>query len=337
MTTALRVAEMLRSEGHEVVGTIVGANRGTKVPDFFLRDIGCPVKKYTSPQVGMNKSGRKYSYIVTTIANVFWILVYGVKSGLFLHRTIKRSGADVVINYYDQTYGVTHMVLFLKIPMVCLSHHYTFLLKDYKFAISRFKANFELKMVTSLTCIGSKCIAQSFFPMEDSKKVHVVPPILRKEVLQKRDQVRDDGFILIYLLYDGYIEDILEEHRKYPDIKLHVFVWSNNLPESDGSLEFHHLNDELFLELLCSCKAIISNSGFELPSEAMYFGKPIEAIPGHIEQQCNGGQIVDIGAGIVTDRIDIGALLSFTERYNPLDSFRQWVDSWEDIRLTDLL
>lgn len=76
---------------------------------------------------------------------------------------------------------------------------------------------------------AAKVLALSFRPMRDDpkRKIKVVPPLLRPEVLSLRradgtddPAVRDGGYIHGYMLNAGFSQDVLEWHSAHPDVPL---------------------------------------------------------------------------------------------------------------------
>jgi uncharacterized protein (TIGR00661 family) len=67
----------------------------------------------------------------------------------------------------------------------------------------------------------------------------------------------------------------------------------------DGNLTFHAINDKSFVEDLASCQALFSTAGNQLVGEALYFGKPVFAIPEpkNWEQYINAHYLQESGAG----------------------------------------
>ena len=79
---------------------------------------------------------------------------------------------------------------------------------------------------------AAKVLALSFRPMRDDpkRKIKVVPPLLRPEVLSLRradgtddPAVRDGGYIHGYMLNAGFSQDVLEWHSAHPDVPLRFF------------------------------------------------------------------------------------------------------------------
>ena len=63
--------------------------------------------------------------------------------------------------------------------------------------------------------------------------------------------------------------------------------------------------------------------------EAMYLGKPLLMIPRHIEQRCHAHQAKKMGAGVVSDKIDLKQILDYSEQYHANGEFVHWVRSSE--------
>jgi uncharacterized protein (TIGR00661 family) len=193
-----------------------------------------------------------------------------------------------------------------------------------------------LNFLTRLTSTGAeKLLALSFSPMPDlpGKKIYVVPPLLRKEVLGLSPE--DGGYILGYMLNAGYGEEIIRWHNSHPEIIAHFFWDKKDAPEdleAGPNLFFHRINDVKFLEYMKGCSGYASTSGFESICEAMYLRKPVLMVPtaGHIEQRCNSVDAVRAGAGITSDNFDLDKLLEFIPTFNKDDGqFIQWVKQAE--------
>ena len=79
-------------------------------------------------------------------------------------------------------------------------------------------------MFTRLTAIGSdRMLALSFSRMADDKKqrIYVVPPLLRKEVLQQT--VSEGHYIHGYMVNSGFSSKVKPWHKAYTHIPLFFF------------------------------------------------------------------------------------------------------------------
>ena len=142
-----------------------------------------------------------------------------------------------------------------------------------------------------------------------------------------------------YMVNSGFGENIMEWHKKHPDIPLHFFwdKWEEEpVKKVDDTLTFYQLDDVEFLRQMAGCKAYASTAGFESICEAMYLGKPIMMVPAHIEQDCNAYDASLSGAGIVSNDFELERLLEFAETYEPRREFVYWVRRGEYL-LLDLL
>ena len=159
-------------------------------------------------------------------------------------------------------------------------------------------------MFTRLTAIGSdRMLALSFSRMADDKKqrIYVVPPLLRKEVLQQT--VSEGHYIHGYMVNSGFSSQVMAWHKAYPHIPLRFFWDRKNETEVchiDDTLSFYPLDDHAFLKQMSGCRAYASTAGFESICEAIYMGKPVLMVPAHIEQECNAYDAMCAGAVIIS-------------------------------------
>ena len=163
------------------------------------------------------------------------------------------------------------------------------------------------------------------------KKLFVVPPVLRKNILDLNP--KNEGFIHGYMLNQGYANEIIEWHKKNPNIETHFFWDKKDANEEtviQKNLIFHKINDVKFLDYMSRCTGYASTAGFESICEAMYLNKPIMMIPtaGHFEQKCNALDASLSGAGIFSDEFDITKLLEYIPNHKTDNAiFKKWVDS----------
>jgi len=113
------------------------------------------------------------------------------------------------------------------------------------------------------------------------------------------------------MLNAGYFEEIMDWHKKNPDVPLRFF-WdkkeAEEIVEIDDHFTLSRLNDQRFLQSMAGCMAYATTSGFESVCEALYYRKPILMIPVHVEQEFN----------------------AFLPEYAPDESFRDWVHQAEE-------
>jgi uncharacterized protein (TIGR00661 family) len=328
LTQAIAMQDMLIKNGHEVVGVLVGKSNYRELPDFFSKNIHAPIERFYSPNFLPATKNKKINIWRSVLYNLSKTAVY-IRSILFIRKQIKEKKADVVINFYELLLGLTYALLPPKIPYICIAHQYIFLHPDFKFPHGR-KAEIEgLKFFTKITCINaSKLLALSMYKMTHYPELNisVVPPLLRKEVLEIRTET--GNYIHGYMLNETYAEQIVRFQEKYPNIPMHFFWDKKNADETttiNEFLYFRKLNDKLFLQYMAGCKAYATTAGFESVCEAMLLGKPVMMVPTHIEQECNAHDASFCGAGIVARQFDLESLIDFIPHYKPNPDFHSWV------------
>jgi len=330
LTQCIALEEMLRRNGHEVVGVLVGKSAARELPAFFQQKIKAPVYRFESPNFLPSAANKRNNLWRSVTYNLCKIPTY-LKSIRFIKQRIRESQADVVINFYELLTGFCYAFYYIGVPQICIGHQYLFLHKDFELPeIHRAKIG-TLNFFSRLTSIGAtQRLALSFHEMpEDTKhRIRVVPPLLRKEVFSLEPKTGD--YIHGYMLNSGFAENVLEWHKKRPETPL-CFFWDrkgeHTVKQVDETLSFHPLDDKKFLEMMNGCRAYASTAGFESVCEAMYLGKPILMVPAHIEQDCNAYDAARNGAGIVSKDFNLDGLLNFAQTYRTNVTFRPWVNS----------
>jgi uncharacterized protein (TIGR00661 family) len=252
----------------------------------------------------------------------------------FIHKKINELNPDYVINFYEMMIGMTYLLWPPKVPYISVAHQYLLLHPDYPFPEHENLAELKtLKLFNYVTSFRSK--KRFALSMEDradmpGKKLVIVPPLLREEVLKCEPSNGD--YLHGYMLNATYAEEIVEYQRGHPGIPMHFFWDKKGVPAEtviNSNLRFHTLNDQLFIQYMVGCKAYATTAGFESVCEAMYLGKPVLMVPTHIEQACNAHEAVLAGAGVMADWFDIDKLLQFIPQYKGNREFRNWALSSE--------
>lgn len=328
LTQALSLERMLRDEGHQVVGVLVGKSPARVLPAFFQEKIKAPVYSFESPNFLPTAKNKQANLLKSVTYNLFRIVKY-ISSIRFINRMIKENEADVVINFYELLTGLTYLLCRPRATMVCIAHQYLFLHPDFNFPEQNRLALFFLRFFTRITSIGAaKRLALSFRKMKDvpGEGIVVVPPLLRKEVLDMEPSAGE--YLHGYLLNSGFGEDVKNWHDAHPEITCHFFWDKKGVPEElvvDKSLFFHQLDDTSFLRYMAGAKAYATTAGFESVCEAMYLCKPVLMVPTHIEQSCNAYDAMQSAAGAISEDFNLDILLALSESHIPNTIFRQWV------------
>lgn len=333
MTQAISLADMLRSEGHEIAHILVGKSARREIPQFFYQKIKAGVTSFESPNFAVDSKNKKIKIGPTIFYNTLKLFTF-IGSLKLINRKVKETRPDVIINFYDLLAGLYVGLYKPKQRYICIGHQFLLNHPEFQFPIGFKTDRFLMSVNTKITALrAEKHLALSFRPMSDisRKKIYVVPPLLRHEVTRLIPE--NKNYILGYMLNSGYAEDIEKWHKQNPETELHFFWDKKNAPEElkvTEKLTFHKINDVKFLEMMSKCGAYSSTAGFESICEAMYLGKPIMMVPtyGHFEQACNALDGSIAGAGIHSETFDLSALQQYIPKHKDISTeFRKWADS----------
>lgn len=337
LTQAIALADILRNKGHEVVEVLVGQSKNRELPSFFYEKIGAKVRQFESPNFSFSKKNNKVNIAKTILLNLTPTKQKSFLSSLeLLHKRIKKSKPDVVVNFYEILAGLLHFRYNFAMPFVSIGHQFIYKHPDFPYAKGRDQNKLLLRLYTQLCNFGStKTLALSLYPMTDvyRDRIAVVPPLLRKELFAITPQKKP--FILGYVVNNAYAEEVKAWHKKNPDTELHFFWDKKDAPEVlkiDQNLHFHRIDDLKFLEYMGDCSGFATTAGFEAICEAIYLKKPIFMVPSHIEQEINAEDTKAHRAGTVSRHFDLDALVTkMYSRANPNKDFTEWVNSAEEV------
>ncbi len=335
MTQAISLHDILTRNGHRVIEVLVGKSEQREIPAFFSQKIHAPVYTYQSPNFLRSSNNKGIMVFRSIVYNLKRSGRY-FKSISFINARIKETKPDAVINFYELIGGLTYALYKPKPPHICIGHQLLLFHPHFVFPSNQITQRWMLKLNTWLTSLkAKKQFALSFTSMPNipNKRLFVVPPLLRKEVLEITPD--NDNYILGYMLNAGYAEEIVQWHNSNPKQVTHFF-WDKKDADDDieiqPNLHFHRINDFKFLLYMKGCKGYASTAGFESICEAMYLRKPILMVPtaGHYEQKSNSIDAIRAGAGISCNRFDLNQLLEFIPKFDNTDrTFTNWVNTAE--------
>ena len=212
LTQALALKQMLLHEGHEVVKVLVGKSKNRVIPEFFQNKIGTPIEVFDSPNFLPSKDNRKFNLLRSLAYNTLLVPNY-LSSIHLIRKNIQKSGADIIINFYEVLCGITCSLFCFGIPEVCIGHQYLFLHPSFQMPGKYSVPESLLKFFTRITCMGATAkLALSIrdYGDEPVHGIKVVPPLLRQEA---KTIIRHHGdYIMGYILNAGFAEDVKAWH-----------------------------------------------------------------------------------------------------------------------------
>lgn len=336
MTQAISFASLLKTQGHELVGVVVGKSPRRKIPEFFQRKISAPIFPVESPNFECDGSDKKI-LIGKTLwknslrLNIFW------GSLKKINRLVVETQPDVILNFYDLLGGVYNFLFRPKVLFWVIGHQYLIRHPEFPFASGRPLDKLLFQLNTRITALGAdEQLAMSFLPKEDSPaSIRVVPPMLREEV-RTLTPIHGD-FYLAYLVNAGYADEIIQFAEENPELRIKAYWDKMDAAETEyplPNLSLHQVNDQTFLQDMAACKGLVCTAGFESVCEAMYLGKPVMMIPvaGQYEQACNALDASQSGIGIVSEKFDFGYFDRVMPELLPNgENFRAWEKTWRPI------
>ncbi len=340
MTQAISLHSILRKNGHEICHVVVGKSKRRELPHFFSDQIQSPIQQLDSPNFVTDKKGKSVKVFQSIFINLLKLRTF-IKSINRIDELVKNEQPDVIINFYDFLGGLYYLLKKPKAKHVVIAHQFFVAHPSFDFPKGRFFDRSSLILGNKLAGYkASKILALSFQELPDTKRLTIVPPLLRKEI--KSQVVSQQNHFLVYMVNHGYAEQVEKFHANHPDIPIHCFWDKKGVPEEykkEENLTFYQLNDKKFIEFMASCQGYLTTAGFESVCEAMFMGKPTLMVPvkGHYEQSCNAVDATNAGAGISSESFDLEKLLSYLPKYKNVQStFSQWCEKTEELFIQNL-
>jgi len=139
-------------------------------------------------------------------------------------------------------------------------------------------------------------------------RVTIVPPILRREILEAKLTVGEH--VLVYQTSTSDRDLIAELNRVS---KRRFIVYGLRRDGVQGNCVLRSFSEQGFVRDLASARAVVTNGGLSLIHEAIYLGKPILSIPvrHQFEQEMNARYLEQYGYGLAAQRIDGDVLEAF--------------------------
>ncbi len=184
----------------------------------------------------------------------------------------------------------------INVPMISLDNIHMITQTDYDYP-----KNHEMDMLVAKAVVKAyiirpeKHILTSFFfpPLRHPEITAIYPPVIREDIMKLKPENKDH--IVVYQTSDSNIE-LMKNLKK---VKENFIVYGFNKDLVDGNLTYRSFNEDAIYEDMRTAKAILTNGGFTMISEAIYLKKPVYSIPanGNFEQILNGYYVKKLGYG----------------------------------------
>jgi uncharacterized protein (TIGR00661 family) len=332
MTQAMALQDFLKEKNHGLSEVFIGRSRQREIPSFVYSHFSGKIRTFHSPNFIRKRNRKGINVLLSFIYNLF-LAPFFIFEIFRLALRIRKSDADIIINFYDLIGGLAHFFSFSRKKLIVISHHFYYLHPSAVKLSGHHLNKLFLRWHSKLTSIkAEKRIGLSFQFLEDhlQSSLYISPPLLRKEILNKK--VIKGENVVAYLLHEGFLEDIIDLAGMNPDINFEVFTELRNIKRPMPGNILLKAPDESFLNSLASCRGLICTAGFESVCEAAYLGKPVLVWPseGHFEQKLNAMDAINAGLAETPDESDINTIFSFPVNNNS-KSFREWFNKKDTI------
>ena len=232
---------------------------------------------------------------------------------------------DLVISDFDSF--AFFFAQFNKIPLISIDNIQTVNRCKLDFPIPRSERNsYEIarNIVKAKVPNADHYLITSFFKAQTKKKnTSLIPPILREKILEVTG--KSGEHVLVYQTSSSQ-NNIIQVLNQIPNIPF--IVYGFNKSEIRRNVTLKKFSEDGFIEDLASAKAVISNGGFSLLSEAVYLRKPVCSVPikGQFEQYINAAYIEKCGYGRHLNDLSPDGIKSFLF---DVDTFQNNVNRYE--------
>lgn len=225
-----------------------------------------------------------------------------------LYKLAKDFKPNIIVSDFE--FYASLLSKLLRIPLISIDnmHVITQCKLEYPEKYKREKLKAEGVVKSFIVRPKRHIIISYFYPeIKNPDKTIIYPPVLRKEIMDLKPEYKDH--LLVYQTSKSN-KKLIDTLKKINE-KFIVYGFDKN--KIDKNLTFKSFNEDEFFQDLKNSRAIITNGGFTLISEALYLKKPVYSIPvkGQFEQILNAVYLDSLGYGEFHEEIDNESLEKF--------------------------
>jgi uncharacterized protein (TIGR00661 family) len=211
------------------------------------------------------------------------------------------------------------MAKILRLPLISLDNMHIITQTDIEVPKKYLKDRIAAEGVVRSFIMGPQTyLITSYYypPIKNHEKTKIFPPVLRESIMELRPE--EGWHILVYQTSDsnlGLLETLKELDEEF-------IVYGFHKDEVDLNLTFKTFNEDEFFQDLATARAVISNGGFTLISEALYLNKPVLSVPvgKQFEQILNAIYLERLGYGEFHEELTKEDIDNFLKK---LDFYRE--------------
>ena len=185
-----------------------------------------------------------------------------------------------------------------------------------KFAKQGAKVDYQMTKAfvrAKLPACDHYVVTTFFYPLTRPKYVEdttLVPPILRKNVLEAKRGAHPGNHVLVYQTSTSDM-GLVAELNRVEGARFVVYGLRKNARH--GNCQLKDFSEDGFVSDLASARAVVCNGGLSLIGEAVFLGKPVFSVPvrNQYEQLLNARYLEELGWGLGAERIEADGLRLF--------------------------
>lgn len=141
-------------------------------------------------------------------------------------------------------------------------------------------------------------------------KVTFLKPLIQKGIREQNPAYGNHLFIYQTSTSNTVLFDLLKRSNE------ECVIYGFNTEKTNGNLHFKKFNEHEFYKDISQAKAVITNGGFTVLSEALYLKKPVLCIPlkHQFEQILNGKMIAQLEMGLSTQQVTHQSINEFLSK-----------------------
>jgi len=225
-----------------------------------------------------------------------------------------------------------------KIPLISIDNQHFLFFGRYKFPEIYRLSHLKALMIVKGLVFGVKHYLIMCLPgheIDNKNHVFAINSVIRNEIMEAKPKSKD--YVFVYQSTKSYdkLIDLLKR------INYRFIVYGFETDKVVGNLTFKRFNDQKeFMNDLVNCKAVITNGGFTLISEAIYLEKPLLVVPikKHFEQVLNAFYVRENKFGEFYTDLNENHVVEFImnlKKYK-FDNVKKW-DNEKAFMLLDML
>ena len=282
------IVDALRKRGHSIDVILSGRDK----KDLFDIDDLKPFQVKKGFTYVTNKG--KINYLKTVLKSSPIQFLKDIKS--------IDNNYDLVITDFDPISA--YAAKKYKIPCIGIGHQYSF----YKNIPMTKKMKFISIFFPRIYAPANFPIPSHFYHFNQS----ILPPFIDPKLYEVDSTYQKKSNTLVYLPWEN-LKNMISIFGKIEG----KFILYTNIEsiEKHGNITLKPFSNITFKEDLIQCSGLITNAGFQLPSEALFLGKPILCKPlnGQPEQEHNAKILKQLGYATVCKKIDIDSIQSWVK------------------------